>query len=254
MRCARHHHQFGITDRPIHRDGVLKLDLVVVADHDERPALHLTEVSGRERRLVRVHPGQLVDDDLVVTRAIRRHLLVQPRHELRRLIARIDDMRQPAVVVEHARDQHQTIDEVWPSQRGEQPDDRAVTAADQVRRPPDNCLQKRDRVLCHRSKGDRARDIWRMPVTAPLGRVDVKASGQRADVRAKRSGIDAGPSRVKEDERIPLAVLIKPGANTTKGHVVSHRVFLQSSLQAVCVYDPQVRRNSSPQPVTAQPA
>jgi hypothetical protein len=53
----------------------------------------------------------------------------------------------------------------------------------------------------------------------------MKPSGKGAYVRSKRSRIDARPTRMKQDERIPAAVLGIPGANTSKGHVVSHQAF-----------------------------
>jgi hypothetical protein len=124
--------------------------------------------------------------------------------------------------MEHPRNQDQTIGEIRPPERNEEPDGCAVTAADEVRRPADDRLQKRDRVLRHRVEGDRTGYVRRVAVAATLRRVHVEPSGQRADVRAKRPRIDTGPSRVEQDDGIPLAVLVIPGADTSEGYIFSH--------------------------------
>jgi hypothetical protein len=68
VRGAGHHRQLGVRDRPVGRDRVLEGDLVIVADHDERPPRDAREILGPHRRLVEVQPGQLgVDQEPLST-------------------------------------------------------------------------------------------------------------------------------------------------------------------------------------------
>ena len=77
MGCSRDDHQLGVGDPAVHREGVLKTDLIVVAEHDERSASDLAETIGLEGWFVEVHPGQLVYHYLIVAGSIRRDLRVK---------------------------------------------------------------------------------------------------------------------------------------------------------------------------------
>jgi hypothetical protein len=99
-------------------------------------------------------------------------------------------------------------------QRGQQRNRRAVAVADEIRRPTHDLLEEGDRVLRHLLVGDRAVDIRRAPVPAPVRPVDAEALRQRRDVPLEHAGV--GQSRMQEHQRRARAVLLVVGAHVAE--------------------------------------
>jgi hypothetical protein len=123
--------------------------------------------------------------------------------------------------VEDAAYQHHSSGEVGATERDEQRHGRAGAAPEEVRRAADHVLEERDRVLRHQLVGDRALDVGRAPVAAPLRGEDVEARGQRLEVRCP--GPSVGAARVQQHKRLALAGFVVPGAYLSELYVAGHR-------------------------------
>jgi hypothetical protein len=145
--------------------------------------------------------------------------------------------------MEHAADQDHPKGEVGAAKCDVQRHARTGAPADEVRRPTHHCLEEGDRVLCHQLISNRPLHIRGPPVAAPLRREQAKARGQCLEGR--HPGPRVGPSRMQQHERVAVAVLVIPGTNPAKLHVIRHCGHSSLKVLKGCLFDRPAAADSS---------
>jgi hypothetical protein len=89
---------------------------------------------------------------------------------------------------------------------------------EQVGRAAADLLEEGDRVPRHEPVGDRAVDIGRAPVPAPVRPEDAEVLGELGHARLE--GPRVREPRMQEHERVALAILLVVGAHLAELYVI----------------------------------